>query len=91
MCFSKIKYRKLSLENNDLKELPETMVHFNNLEELNLSGNLFESNASASNLWYTLASIKKLKILDLSRNILRGICQIIKMKIVYRIFCRYSY
>jgi len=64
--------RKLSLESNDLKELPPSMANFVNLEELNLSGNLFESDMSASNLWYTLASIKKLKILDLSRNILRG-------------------
>lgn len=35
--------RKLSLENNDLRGLPETMVNFAALEELNLGGNLFES------------------------------------------------
>ncbi|EAR88235.1 hypothetical protein TTHERM_00023940 (macronuclear) [Tetrahymena thermophila SB210] len=65
--------KKLSLECNDLRALPETMSNFQNLEEFNLSGNLFESDQNASNLWFTLASIKKLKKLDLSRNILRGI------------------
>jgi len=77
-------FRKLSLESNDLKELPPSMANFVNLEELNLSGNLFESDMSASNLWYTLASIKKLKVLDLSRNILRGN----KNKMEY-LFCSY--
>lgn len=60
------------MESNDLKELPETMARFNNLENFNLANNIFISDYNASNFWHTLASIKKLKILNLSRNGLRG-------------------
>ncbi len=64
--------RTLNLESNELKCLPEDMSNFNNLEEINLNENYFESDSNVSVFWSTLASIKKLKVIKLARNYLRG-------------------
>jgi Leucine-rich repeat (LRR) protein len=66
-------FRILNLCGNELSELPEDLSGFISLETLNLSCNKFESNLKAARLWSALASIPKLKDLDVSRNLLRGI------------------
>ena len=53
--------------------MPDDLSGFANLEVLNISCNRFESNNKAARLWAALASIPKLRDLDISRNFLRGI------------------
>ena len=63
----------MNLAANELSELPYELNTLNNLEKLNLSSNKFLSDYNAAKLWAHLASIPKLKELDISRNMLRGI------------------
>lgn len=65
--------RQLNLEKNELTALPENLGGFYNLEELNLRDNKFTSDKNASTLWGALATIPKLKVLNISYNKLRGI------------------
>jgi len=55
-----------------LKELPEEL-HLSALEDFDLSFNSLGSEYKASDLWFSLAMLPKLKILNVSRNFLRGI------------------
>jgi len=57
---------------NELSDLPSDMSWFVSLEVLNLSCNQLESNQRSSMLWAAIASIPKLKDLDVSRNLFRG-------------------
>ena len=75
--------RILNLENNELRELPKDLSKFENLEDMNLSGNAFESDHKAAELWFSLARIKKLKMLNIARNYLRGIFQILFINFYY--------
>lgn len=63
----------LSLSGNDLRELIEDWSSLKNLEELDLSLNSFSSEHKATNFWSSLATLPRLKNLNISRNFLRGI------------------
>lgn len=70
------KLELLDLSSNELCTLPEDLSGFKNLKELYLSDNSFSTDSvlfSASLLFKSLASIKHLQKLDISRNKLRGI------------------
>lgn len=63
--------KNLDLQANNLVTIPEDISKLENLEDLNLSSNLFASNSSLVNpqlLFKALGQIKKLKRLNLSRN-----------------------
>jgi len=65
----------LNLASNELKTLPSDLSFFKVLEELNLASNDFSSNStitSAKSIFDSLASIPRLKKLNLSRNRLEG-------------------
>ena len=66
----------LDLSSNELCTLPEDLSGFKSLKELNISDNSFSTDSvlfSASILFKSLASMKHLQKIDLSRNKLRGI------------------
>ena len=63
--------KQLDLAANNLEQLPDDMFQFQNLTDLNLSGNFFSSVptfGSPAIIFKTLGSIKNLKRLNLSRN-----------------------
>ena len=63
----------MNLSGNDLKELPEELTALRTLEDFDISFNSFNSEHKASQFWFSLASLPNLKILNVSRNFLRGI------------------
>jgi len=65
--------KELNVSANDIQSLPYGLNGLNSLETLNLSNNQINSKEKASENWEILASIIGLKVLDLSRNHLRGI------------------
>jgi Leucine-rich repeat (LRR) protein len=69
-------YRILEVSSNVFDNLPEDLSFFKVLEELSLADNKFNSNSEKFNsfqFFASLASIPKLKKLNLSRNKLNGI------------------
>ena len=64
--------RILKLGGNDLKELPEDLSSLKHLSELHINDNLFSSEYKASPFWKSLATIPKLRNLNLSHNEMRG-------------------
>lgn len=60
------------ISNNEMKELPVSMSEFRVLSKLDVSDNVFSSNHQGKQLWFTLASIPNLKVLNISKNQLRG-------------------
>jgi Leucine-rich repeat (LRR) protein len=67
---NKIEIYSLNLSYSNLKELPETLLQFKNLEYLNLSGNRFKDK---ERLFNDLAKLPNLKILELNRCYLRAL------------------
>lgn len=63
----------MNLSGNDLKELPDELTALRVLEDFDISFNSFNSEHKASQFWFSLASLPSLKILNVSRNFLRGI------------------
>ena len=63
--------KQLDLAANNLEQLPDDMFHFENLEDLNLSSNMFSSVPSVGSpviVFKTIGSLRRLKRLNLSRN-----------------------
>lgn len=63
------------MASNDLITLPEDLSILSQLEELNLSSNLFSSNSTLikpQQLFVSLSSLPRLKKLNLSRNKFMG-------------------
>lgn len=63
----------MNLAGNELKELPDGMNALRSLEEFDLSFNGFNSEHKAADVWFILATLPNLRILNISRNFLRGI------------------
>jgi hypothetical protein len=69
------KLKNLDLASNDLITLPEDLSFLKSLEDLNLSSNMFSSNSTLikpQSLIVSMASIPRLKKLNLSRNKFSG-------------------
>ena len=70
------KLRVLDLASNDLITLPDDLSFFTQLEDLNVSANLFASNSTLvkpTAVFNALNSIPKLKKLNISRNKLQAL------------------